>query len=177
MQALFQALERIAPAVPPSPLAATPRNRAGKAARSFRWKPRESPPRPPTASPCVSLGRGQRSRVWGRPRAEPTGRRHIFICGSNILKSFNDQFGTLFTDGDRIIKRIRDDVAPKVAADEAFQNAKRNTPGAAKIEHDKALARVMLELLKDDTDVYKQFVQNESFKKFISDMVYQMSSA
>jgi type I restriction enzyme, R subunit len=64
-----------------------------------------------------------------------------------------------------------------VAADEAFQNAKRNTPGAAKIEHDKALARVMLELLKDDTEVYKQFVQNESFKKFISDMVYQMSSA
>jgi type I restriction enzyme, R subunit len=80
---------------------------------------------------------------------------------SNILKNFNDQFGTLFTDGDRVIKRIRDDVAPKVAADEAFQNAKKNTPGAAKIEHDTALARVMLELLKDDTEVYKQFVQNE----------------
>jgi type I restriction enzyme R subunit len=95
---------------------------------------------------------------------------------SNIIKSFNDQFGTLFTDGDRIIRRIRDDVAPKVAADEAFQNAKRNTPGAAKIEHDKALARVMLELLKDDTEVYKQFVQNESFKRFITDMVYQMAA-
>lgn len=95
---------------------------------------------------------------------------------SNILKNFNDQFGTLFTDGDRIIKRIRDDVAPKVAADEAFQNAKRNTPGTAKLEHDKALARVMLELLKDDTEVYKQFVQNESFKRFITDMVYQISA-
>jgi type I restriction enzyme R subunit len=95
---------------------------------------------------------------------------------SNILKNFNDQFGTLFTDGDRIIKRIRDDVAPKVAADEAFQNARKNTPGTAKLEHDKALARVMLELLKDDTEVYKQFVQNESFKRFITDMVYQISS-
>jgi type I restriction enzyme R subunit len=94
---------------------------------------------------------------------------------SNILKIFNDQFGTLFADGDRIIKRIRDDVAPKVAADEAFQNAKKNTPGAAKIEHDKALARIMLELLKDDTEVYKQFVQNESFRRFITDMVYQIS--
>jgi type I restriction enzyme, R subunit len=92
------------------------------------------------------------------------------------LKNFNDQFGTLFTDSDRVIKRIRDDVAPKVAADEAFQNAKKNTPGAAKIEHDKALARVMLELLKDDTEVYKQFVQNESFRRFITDMVYQMSA-
>jgi type I restriction enzyme R subunit len=95
---------------------------------------------------------------------------------SNILKSFNDQFGTLFTDGDRIIKRIRDDVAPKVAADEAFQNARKNTPGAARIEHDKALARVMLELLKDDTEVYKQFAQNDSFRRYITDMVYQIAS-
>jgi hypothetical protein len=45
---------------------------------------------------------------------------------SNILETFNDQFGTLFTDSDRVMKRIHDDVAPKVAADEAFQNA--NSP-------------------------------------------------
>ncbi len=95
---------------------------------------------------------------------------------SNILKGFNDQFGTLFTDGDRVIKRIREDIAPKVASDEAFQNAKKNTPGAARIEHDKALARVMLDFLKDDTEVYKQFVQNESFKRFVTDMVYQMTT-
>ena len=36
---------------------------------------------------------------------------------SNILKSFNEQFGTLFTDSDRVVKRIREDIAPKVAAD------------------------------------------------------------
>jgi type I restriction enzyme, R subunit len=96
---------------------------------------------------------------------------------SNILKNFNDQFGTLFTDGDRVVKRIREDIAPKVAADGAFQNAKMNTPGAARIEHDKALARVMLDFLKDDTEVYKQFVQNESFKRFVTDMVYRMTTA
>lgn len=96
---------------------------------------------------------------------------------SNILKGFNEQFGTLFTDGDRIIQRIRNDIAPKVAADEAFQNAQKNTPSAARLEHDKALARVMLDLLQDDTEVYKQFVQNESFKRFVADMVYQMAAA
>ncbi|OQY72165.1 MAG: DEAD/DEAH box helicase [Rhodocyclaceae bacterium UTPRO2] len=95
---------------------------------------------------------------------------------SNILKNFNEQFGTIFSDGDRIIQRIRDDIAPKVAADEGFLNARKNTPAAARLEHDKALARVMLQLLKDDTEVYKQFVQNESFKRFVSDMVYQMAS-
>lgn len=94
---------------------------------------------------------------------------------SNILRSFNEQFGTLFSDGDRIIQRIRDDIAPKVAADEAFQNAQKNTPAAARMEHDKALARVMLDLLKDDTEVYKQFVQNESFKRFISDVVFDLA--
>ncbi len=95
---------------------------------------------------------------------------------SNILKMFNDQFGTLFTDGDRVVQRIRDDVVPKVAADRAYQNAKQNTPNTARIEHDKALARVMLTLLKDDTEVYKQFVQNESFKRFVTDMVFTLTN-
>lgn len=94
---------------------------------------------------------------------------------SNIIKGFNDQFGTLFQDSDRIIKRFTDDVAPKVAADPAYQNAKQNTPQTARMEHDKALARVMLEVLKDDTEVYKQFVQNSSFKRFVTDMIYGLT--
>jgi type I restriction enzyme R subunit len=96
---------------------------------------------------------------------------------SNILKGFNEQFGTHFADGDRIIKRIQEYVAPKVAADEAFQNARKNTPETARLEHDKALGRVMLDLLKDDSEVYKQFVQNESFKRFITDLVFDMAVA
>ncbi|MGH8047285.1 MAG: type I restriction enzyme subunit R domain-containing protein, partial [Chthoniobacterales bacterium] len=94
---------------------------------------------------------------------------------SNILKTFNDQFGTLFSDADRIVKRIKEDIVPQVAADEAYQNAKQNTPNTARIQHDKALERVMLTLLKDDTEVYKQFVQNEGFKRFITDMVYALT--
>ena len=60
---------------------------------------------------------------------------------SNILKTFNEQFGTLFTDADRVVKRIRDDIAPKVAADAAYQNAKENTPHTARMAHDQALAQ------------------------------------
>lgn len=47
---------------------------------------------------------------------------------SNILKIFNEHFGTLFADTDRVVKRIKDDIAPQVASDPAFQNAKLNTP-------------------------------------------------
>jgi len=42
--------------------------------------------------------------------------------------------------------------------------------------HDQALGKVMQLLLKDDTQVYKQFVENESFKRFVGDMVYAITS-
>jgi type I restriction enzyme R subunit len=95
---------------------------------------------------------------------------------SNILKTFNEQFGTLFNDSDRVAKRIRDDIAPQVAADAAYKNAKENTPHTARMAHDEALAKVMQHLLKDDTQVYKMFVENESFKHFVGDMVYELTS-
>ena len=94
---------------------------------------------------------------------------------SNILKTFNEHFGTLFSDTDRVAQRIRDDIAPKVAADTAYQNAKENTPHTARMAHDQALGKVMQHLLKDDTQVYKQFVENESFRRFVGDMVYQIT--
>ena len=95
---------------------------------------------------------------------------------SNILKTFNEQFATLFTDTDRVAKRIRDDIAPKVAADAAYLNAKENTPHTARMAHDQALGKVMQHLLKDDTQVYKQFVENDSFRRFVGDMVYALTS-
>jgi len=95
---------------------------------------------------------------------------------SNILKAFNEQFGTQFGDGDRIIRRIRDDIAPQVAADEDYQNAKANTPQNARLAHDEALTKVMQKLLNDDTQVYKMFMENESFKRFIQDMVFGITS-
>ena len=65
----------------------------------------------------------------------------------------------------------------KGAADNAYQNAKANTPHTARMAHDQALSKVMQTLLKEDTQVYKQFVENDSFKRFVSDMVYELTSA
>lgn len=96
---------------------------------------------------------------------------------SNILKSFNENFGTLFTDADRVAKRIRDEIAPKVAADAAYKNAMENTPHTARMAHDQALGKVMQSLLLDDTQVYKQFVENDSFRRFLGDMVYQLTTS
>jgi len=96
---------------------------------------------------------------------------------SNILKTFNDQFGNIpWTNADRVHKLITEDIPERVAADAAYQNAKENTPHTARMAHDQALAKVMQHLLKDDTQVYKQFVENESFKRFVGDMVYAITS-
>ena len=95
---------------------------------------------------------------------------------SNILKSFNEQFGTLFTDADRVSKRITEDIAPKVAADEGYQNAKKNTPQTARIEHDRVLEGVIVSLMKDDTELFKHFFQNESFRRFVTDMVFNLTA-
>ena len=95
---------------------------------------------------------------------------------SNIIKIFNEQFGTLFSDADRVAKRIKDDIAPKVEADQAYLNAKQNTPNTARIELDAALMRVIGPLLKDDTEFYKQFVQNDSFRRFVTDVVQNLTT-
>ena len=96
---------------------------------------------------------------------------------SVILQRFNEQFGTTFSDADRILRHIRDDIAPKVAADPAFRNALQNTPHTARLAHDQALAKAAQGSIKDYTQFYKQFVENDDFKRFVGDMVFRLASA
>lgn len=96
---------------------------------------------------------------------------------SNILKTFNDQFGNIpWTHVDRVHRLITHDIPQKVDADTAYQNAKQNSDKQnARIEHDKALARVMTAVLKDDTELFKQFSDNESFRKWLTDTVFALT--
>jgi type I restriction enzyme R subunit len=96
---------------------------------------------------------------------------------SNILKTFNDHFGNIpWTDADRVHKLITEDIPQRVAADTAYQNARQNSDKQnARIEHDKALQRVMTALLKDDTELFKQFMDNESFRRWLTDTVFGLT--
>lgn len=93
---------------------------------------------------------------------------------SNIIKNFNDLFGNIsWTDRDRVHKLITEEIPGRVAADKAYQNARKNSDRQnARIEHDKALGRVMTALLKDDTELYKQFSDNEGFRRWLTDMIF-----
>ncbi|MGE0582223.1 MAG: type I restriction endonuclease subunit R [Steroidobacteraceae bacterium] len=96
---------------------------------------------------------------------------------SNILKTFNDQFGNIpWSDADRVHQLITEDIPSRVAADKAYQNARQNSDKQnARIEHDKALGRVMMAVLKDDTELFKQFTDNEGFRRWLTDTVFGLT--
>ena len=96
---------------------------------------------------------------------------------SNIVKTFNEQFGNIpWTDEDRLHKRITEEIPARVAADVAYQNAQKNSDKQnARIEHDKALGRVMTALINDDTELFKQFSDNESFRRWLTDTVFTLT--
>lgn len=96
---------------------------------------------------------------------------------SNIIKAFNDQFGNIpWTDADRVQRLITEDIPQKVAADRAYQNAQKNNDKQnARIEHDKALIRVMNAVLKDDTELFKQFSDNEGFRRWLTEKIFDMT--
>lgn len=98
---------------------------------------------------------------------------------SNIVKTFNDLFGNIhWTDEDRIAKLIAEDIPEKVNSDSAYQNAKKNSDKQnARVEHDKALERVIVSLITDDTELFKQFMDNPDFKKWLGETVFGLTYA
>jgi len=96
---------------------------------------------------------------------------------SNILKTFNEMFGNIdWKDADKIGKVIAEELPIKVAADKAYQNAMKNSDKQnARIEHDKALERAVIELLTDHTELFKKFSDNPSFKKWLSETIFAVT--
>ena len=97
---------------------------------------------------------------------------------SNILRAFNDLFGDIdWADADRVGELITRTIPSRVAADTAFRNAQQNSDREnARIEHDKALLRVMTSVMKDDTELFKQYMDNPGFKRWVADTVFEIAS-
>ena len=93
---------------------------------------------------------------------------------SNIIREFNDRFGNIeWKDPDKIEKVVSEELPEKVAGDRAYQNAMANSDQQnARIEHDKALERAMTEYVADPIELFKQFSDNDSFRRWLSEMVF-----
>ena len=96
---------------------------------------------------------------------------------SNILRTFNEHFGDIrWEDADRVRQLIIETIPERVREDTAFRNAQRNSDRQnARIEHDRALLRVMTAVMRDDTELFKQFMDNDSFKRWMTDTVFDLA--
>jgi len=95
---------------------------------------------------------------------------------SNIVNEFNQHYAGGYADPERTLGRIHGEIPQKVSEDQAYKNAKQNSDRQnAKIEHDKALKRVITAMFKDDAQLFKQFQDNESFRHWLTETVFGMT--
>lgn len=60
--------------------------------------------------------------------------------------------------------------------DESYQNAMRNLDEeSAKLESEKALQQVIFFIMADNMEVFKQYQDNPALKKWLADMVFNMT--
>ena len=96
---------------------------------------------------------------------------------SNIIAEFNDLFGGIaWQDGDRVRRMITETIPAKVAEDTAFRNARDNSDREnARIEHDRALGRVVTSIMQDDTELFRQFMDNRDFRRWLGGVVFRLA--
>lgn len=94
---------------------------------------------------------------------------------SEIVRAFNERWGNLaWTDGDRVRRVVTEEIPAMVAADVTYRNAMANSDKQnARIEMDRALGRVIGDMMADHLDLYGRFQDNEEFRRFVADMVFQ----
>lgn len=97
---------------------------------------------------------------------------------SIILSDFNDMFGNIdWKEPDNVRRQIVA-IPDMVAKDERYQNAMKNSDKQnARMESERALQQVIFSVMADNMELFKQFQDNPSFKKWLSDMVFNMTYA
>lgn len=95
---------------------------------------------------------------------------------SSILSAFNDMFGNInWNDADNVRRQILE-IPEMVAKDEKYQNAMKNSDAQnARMESERALQQVIFSIMADNMELFKQFQDNPSFKKWLSDMVFNLT--
>ena len=88
---------------------------------------------------------------------------------SNIIASFNDLFGGIeWKDKDRAGKMITEHIPAQAGKDPAFRNAREHSDrDNARVKYTAAVRRVIMGMMKDDTQFFKHFMDNPDFKQFV----------
>nr|WP_303664910.1 type I restriction endonuclease subunit R [Ruminococcus bromii] len=95
---------------------------------------------------------------------------------SKIIMDFNDMFGNInWNDADNVQRQILA-IPEMVSKDKKYQNAMRNSDAQeARTESERALQQVIFSIMADNMELFKQFQDNPSFKKWLSDLVFNLT--
>lgn len=95
---------------------------------------------------------------------------------SKIIMDFNDMFGNInWNDADNVQRQILA-IPEMVSKDKKYQNAMRNSDEQeARTESERALQQVIFSIMADNMELFKQFQDNPSFKKWLSDLVFNLT--
>lgn len=95
---------------------------------------------------------------------------------SSILESFHDMWGNIDWKDEDQVKRHIAGIPAAVSKDVAYQNAMKNSDKQnARIESERALKKAVMNMMSDNMELFKQFNDNPSFKKWLSDMVFNLT--
>ena len=90
----------------------------------------------------------------------------------NIVQEFNERFAKNFHDPDGVVNRIKN-IAEKVASNESYKNARKNTPQNEHEELKSVLGDIMVNMYNDDMTLSSQYLDNEDFQDFLRKFVQQ----
>ena len=94
---------------------------------------------------------------------------------SLILDEFNKTWGNSFSNPDHVSEIIKD-MPDRVNEDEAYQNAKMNSDRQnARIEHDAAMKRQITAMLRDNTELYRKYTEDQAFQDDLNGMIFKMT--
>ena len=95
---------------------------------------------------------------------------------SIIVSEFNDMFGNIDWKEPDNAKRQILEIPAMVSKDEKYRNAMRNSDEqSAKLESERALQQVIFSIMADNMEIFKQYQDNPSFKKWLSDLVFNLT--
>jgi len=95
---------------------------------------------------------------------------------SHIISEFNDMFGNIqWNDADNVQRQLLQ-IPAMVSHDEKYRNAMKNSDEQeARTEGERALQQVIFSIMADNMELFKQFQDNPSFKKWLTDMVFNLT--
>lgn len=93
---------------------------------------------------------------------------------SNIVKEFNEHFGTTFTNEDKV-RKMTEDLMQDVANDNEFVSAFRHSDMQnARITFEEVLSRKLTDHIENNFEVYKEFQDNKEFRDFFTGTMFQI---